>query len=183
MSLEVIDIVNKTNQVIGQATRDHVHQSGLWHRGVHIFLFTPDRQLLVQKRSDQQDKFPGAIDCSVSEHLKPGEDYRKGAIRGLSEELGVEQVPLKRLIQFRMNYGPNDNMISELYEGTIDLKSIKINQHEIEQLVCNTLAEHEEMRKAGDMAFSPWFTQLLRWYTGQPFELHIMNMEGEQGAC
>ena len=37
------------------------------------------------------------------------------AIRGLQEELGIEGIPLTRLIQFKMNYGPNDNEFSEVF--------------------------------------------------------------------
>jgi len=65
MAEEIFDIVNQDNIVIGQELRRIVHQTGLWHRGVHVFLFTPDRKLLVQKRSQTRDTFPSTLDCSV----------------------------------------------------------------------------------------------------------------------
>ena len=96
MKDEFFDIVNDQNEVVGLEKRQVVHQTGLCHRGVHVFLFTPDRRLLIQKRSQTRDKFPGTLDCSVSEHLKPGESYLDAAVRGLREELGIGDIHLTR---------------------------------------------------------------------------------------
>ncbi len=112
MTEEFFDVVNENNEVIGGEVR---RNSDLWHRGVHVFLFTPDRRLLIQKRSQTRDTFPDTLDCSDSEHLKPGEPYLAAAVHNLLEELGVERIPLTRLVQFEMNYGPNDNEFSELF--------------------------------------------------------------------
>jgi len=48
---ELFDIVDDEDQVIGLETRSTAHRLGLQHRGAHVFLFTPDGKLLVQKRS------------------------------------------------------------------------------------------------------------------------------------
>ena len=43
------------------------------------------------------------------------------ARRGLQEELGLTTVrDLKPVVQFRMDYGPNDNMACELWQAAID---------------------------------------------------------------
>jgi len=168
-----LDVVNENNQVIGQESRPIIHKSGLWHRGVHVFLFTSDRRLLTQRRSKAQDTFSGALDCSVSEHLKVGESYLDGAIRGLREELGVEQIHLSRLLQLKMNYGPNDNMINELYEGVYD-EPLTINRHEIRQTAYHTIPELEEMIASGQVPFTSWFVQLLRWYTGKLADMQVV---------
>jgi len=174
MTEEYLDVVDENNQVIGQEKRHVIHTSGLWHRGVHVFLFTPDRRLLVQRRSRAQDTYPNALDCSVSEHLQVGESYLDGAIRGLREELGIEQASLTRLLQLKMNYGPNDNMINELYEGVCDDKSLAIDRREIEQIAHHSIPEIEEMIRSGQVPFSSWFVQLLRWYTGKPTTLQVL---------
>ena len=175
MKDEYFDIVNERNEVVGQEKRRIVHQTGLWHRGVHVLLFTPDRRLLIQKRSQTRDKFPGTLDCSVSEHLKPGESYLAGAIRGLREELGVEDIALTRLVQFKMNYGPNDNEISEVFEGTFDDNiSIKIDPHEVEGVTFHTIPELEEMMGKEVSSIAPWFVELLRWYTGKSTAMDVL---------
>lgn len=112
--VEYLDVVDENNQVIGKETREKIHCSGLWHRGVHVLIFNSNRRLILQMRSVEKDKFPNRYDCSVSEHLKVGETYEAAAIRGLEEELKITDVGLKRLLRFRMNYGPKDNMISTI---------------------------------------------------------------------
>ncbi len=172
---EYLDVVNENNEVIGQEKRRVVHQSGLWHRGVHIFLFTPDRKLLIQRRGSATDTFPGALDCSVSEHLKVGESYPNGARRGLREELGIEGVQLHQRLQFRMPYGENDNMVSELYEGEYSGELLAVDHNEIERIEYHTIVELEAMMKSGEADFSSWFRELLHWHSGRPAKLHILG--------
>ncbi len=174
MTEEYFDIVNENNEILGQEIRRIVHQTGLWHRGVHVFLFTPNRRLLVQKRSQSQDTFPNRLDCSVSEHLKVGESYFDGAVRGLQEELGLGGISLTRLVQFKMNYGPNDNEFSDLYEGVFDGRSLDADPNEVAGIAYYTIPQLEEMLVSEQALFAPWFIQLIRWYTGQPTNMEIL---------
>ena len=178
---EFLDIVAENNQVIGQEKRSVVHQFGLWHRGVHIFLFTPEHKLVIQQRSKHRKQSPGALDCSVSEHLKAGESYLAGAIRGLEEELGIKQVSLQRLVQFKMNYGPGDNMISTLYKGTADGEAIQADANEIERIIYHSISEAEELLAQGGVLYSRWFEQLLLWYLGKASDIQVID--GHQSAC
>jgi isopentenyl-diphosphate delta-isomerase type 1 len=172
---ELLDIVAENNQVIGQEKRSIVHQSGLWHRGVHIFLFTPEQKLVIQQRSRHRRQSPGALDCSVSEHLKAGESYLAGAIRGLEEELGIKQAPLRRLVQFKMDYGPGDNMISTLYEGTVDREAIQTDANEVERIIYHSISETEELLAQGEVLYSRWFEQLLLWYVGKSSDIQVID--------
>jgi isopentenyl-diphosphate Delta-isomerase len=175
MSAELLDIVNENNQVIGQEEREMIHQTGLWHRGIHIFLFTPERKLLVQQRSLHQKLSPGTLDCSVSEHLLAGESYLDAARRGLREELGIEPIPIKSRIQFKMNYGPNDNLISTLYEGIINSDKTKIDLNEVANIMYYSLPELQELLLQRKNPFSRWFQQLILWYLGKPSEIKIIT--------
>ena len=174
MPPEYLDIVDEHSRVIGQEQRRNVHQSGLWHRGVHVFLFTPARKLLVQQRSQAQDTFPGALDCSVSEHLRVGESYRAGAARGLREELGLKPPRLTRLLRLKMNYGPGDNMINELYQGLCPAGALAVDRREITRTAIYTLDELEEMMAQGQVPFAYWFRQLLLWYSGKPSAVQVL---------
>ena len=80
---EMLDIVDAKDKVIGAELRSLVHARGLWHRGVHVFLFDGRGRLLVQKRSANRRQYASLLDCSVSEHVKAGEDYPTAAARGL----------------------------------------------------------------------------------------------------
>ena len=73
-----------------------------------------------------KDVWPGAWDLSVAEHLKPGEDFLAGAIRGLSEELGIEGVrlePVSDVIRARLEVaelGIKDYELQVCYRGVSD---------------------------------------------------------------
>jgi isopentenyl-diphosphate delta-isomerase len=176
MSDELFDIVNGQDHVIGQEMRSVVHQRGLWHRGVHIFLFTGDGKLLVQRRSKDRLHAPSALDCSVSEHVKAGEGYYAAAMRGLEEEMGVEEVDLHSLIKFRMNYGPNDNEISTLYQGEVDPVKVKFDPIEVEWIGYYSLTELEEFLLKEEFMFSYWFEQIIRWYLIRPSALEVLEI-------
>jgi isopentenyl-diphosphate delta-isomerase type 1 len=86
---EWFDVVNERDEVVGRATRREVHATGLWHRAVHVLVFDQDGRVFLQKRSMLKDLSPGLWDSSCSGHLDAGEDYDRGAVRELAEEIGV----------------------------------------------------------------------------------------------
>jgi isopentenyldiphosphate isomerase len=155
--------------------RSIVHQQGLWHRGVHVLIFTTEGKLLVQQRSKDRQHAPLALDCSVSEHVKAGEDYFTAAVRGLREEMGVEGIKLQALLKFKMNYGPNDNEISMLYQGLVEPAVVKFDPVEVERVDYYSLSELEGFLLHKQLDFSYWFEQILRWYFGTPSALEMLE--------
>lgn len=86
---EVFDVVDPDDQVTGQATRKEVHEKGLMHRAIHVFVFNKRGDILLQQRSLLKDVCPGIWDSSVAGHLDAGESYESCAIRELEEEMGI----------------------------------------------------------------------------------------------
>lgn len=173
---ETLDIVNKTNEVIGQGLRSAIHQAGHWHRGVHLFLVTPDSQLILQRRSAQTDTFPNAWDCSSSEHVQVGESSLAAVRRGLQEELGITSpLALKPVVLFRMDYGPTDNMICTLFQAEVAQMPTCFDAQEVAALTSHSLGEVQAMLANGEVAFTRWFEHMLRWTMGQPSDLIILK--------
>jgi len=172
---ELLDVVDERDRVIGQEMRSAVHARGLWHRGVHVFLATPDGKLIVQRRSALRQLLPLGLDGSVSEHVKAGEDYRRAARRGLAEELGLHAVAACALVRFRMTYGPNDNEISTLYEGRAEPGRVSVDPQEVEDIAALRLDELEALLASGREKFCPWFVELLRWYRGESSALEVLR--------
>ena len=170
---ELLDIVNDEDIITGQQMRSIAHQLGLQHRGVHVFLFTPDNKMLVQKRSADRAASPSMLDCSVSEHVKAGESYLDAAVRGMKEEMDVEGIEIKLLVKFRMNYGLNDNEISTLYEGLVNPDKVKFDPIEIEEIYYYNVDELQKMIKEGNVKFCGWFIELLNWYLGKSSKMII----------
>lgn len=87
--LEIFDVVNESDQVIGSEAREAVHVNNLRHRAVHILIFNGAGELFLQKRSLWKDKNPGRWDSSAAGHVDSGETYDQTVQRELREELGI----------------------------------------------------------------------------------------------
>ena len=87
---ELLEVVNERGEVIGKAYRHECHGNpDLAHCTAHVVVWSSAGDLLLQKRSDKKDMFPGKWDTAVGGHLAPGETYEVAARRELEEELGV----------------------------------------------------------------------------------------------
>lgn len=174
MADELLDVVNDNDEVTGQAMRSAVHTQGLWHRGVHVFLFNEQGDMLIQKRSADRSNSPSLLDCSVSEHVKAGESYVEAAARGLKEEMGVEGVDLTLRGKIQMVYGVNDNEISEIYEGRLNGMSVQYDPVEISEVQFMSMSEIEAGIVEEEGKYCYWFIQLMNWYLGQPAKLKVL---------
>lgn len=174
MTEEMLDVVNDKDAVIGQETRSVVHQTGLQHRGVHVFLFDEDGKMLIQKRSADRASSPSLLDCSVSEHVQAGESYLEAAMRGMKEELGVEGIEIKPLGTIKMEYGPNDNEISRIYEGRVIPDQIRFDSVEISEIRYMSLEEIQAGINNEKGLFCRWFVEIMKWYFGEPANLIVM---------
>lgn len=89
MTLEIFDVVDAEDRVVGTASRAEVHARGLRHRAVHVLVCDDAGRLFLQRRSVAKDCDPGLWDTSVSGHVESGESYDACAAREIVEELGV----------------------------------------------------------------------------------------------
>jgi len=176
ISDELLDVVDDNDKVNSQELRTVVHQRGLQHRGVHVFLFTREGRLLIQQRSKDRATSPSLLDCSVSEHVQAGEDYLTAAQRGMKEELGLKGTQVREIVTFRMNYGPHDNEISRLFQGFVDPALVQFDPVEIEKIRYFSLIELLERMEIAEGTFCYWFLQIIQWATGKPSELSILKI-------
>lgn len=88
---ELFDVVDEHDHVIGQARRSVVHSDPSFiHRSVQVLVFDRRGRLLLQRRSQSKDLYPGYYCTSASGHVMAGDTYANTAERELREELGVE---------------------------------------------------------------------------------------------
>ncbi len=105
---ELFDILEEDGTPSGrQKPRALVHQDGDLHGASHIFIVRKKEgrmQVLLQKRSQNKDSFPGCWDTSSAGHLDAGEGFDEAALRELEEELGVSGVTPQFLFVQRQDY-------------------------------------------------------------------------------
>lgn len=90
MADEYIDILKKNGEPSGKITlKSEAHRLGLYHASVHIWFFTKNGELLLQKRAANKDTYPGLWDVSVAGHIATGESKENAALREIEEEIGL----------------------------------------------------------------------------------------------
>ncbi|MCG1036380.1 NUDIX hydrolase [Polaribacter sargassicola] len=88
---ELIDILTPDGKPTGKtALKSEAHKNGWFHATVHIWLFTADEKILLQKRAMTKKVFPGLWDISVAGHIAAGEDVLTSAKREVLEEIGLQ---------------------------------------------------------------------------------------------
>jgi isopentenyl-diphosphate delta-isomerase len=88
---EILEVFDRHDRLIGQATRGAIHRYGLRHRSVHIFVFDDVGRLYLQLRREHKDRYPRHWDTSAAGHVSPGESYAAAAARELAEELRIRE--------------------------------------------------------------------------------------------
>jgi isopentenyldiphosphate isomerase len=82
---------------------------------------------------------------------------------------------LQPAIKFKMDYGPNDREICQLYEGSVDPALVHFDPLEVEGIACYSLDDLETLIQDGKVVFSGWLIQLIHWYLGRPSELQVLK--------
>jgi len=119
--MELLDIVDEQDQVVGQASRAEIHAKGLAHRACHMLLFNSAGQLFLQKRSMLKDEAPGLWDSSAAGHVDAGELYIDCAVRELEEELGLKVDASALTELFKLPATPENAMeFATVYSVTSD---------------------------------------------------------------
>lgn len=87
---ELIDILNADGEPLGTtAMKSEAHKKGLFHATVHIWFYTEDGKILLQKRALTKETHPSLWDVSVAGHIGAGESIVNSAIREIQEEIGL----------------------------------------------------------------------------------------------
>lgn len=85
-----LNIVDEAGNIIGVETRGKIHKEGLLHREIHVWIYTPKREIIFQHREKNKDTFPDLLDASVGGHVEIGEEFIDAALKELEEEAGIK---------------------------------------------------------------------------------------------
>ena len=91
---ELVEIVDEADRVVDVVTRRRMRAGNLRHRAVFIAVLASDGRVLIQRRSDEKDVWPGRWDLGAGGVVGVGEPYDEAARRELAEELGIDAEPV-----------------------------------------------------------------------------------------
>ncbi len=150
---ELVDILDNTGAYTGeQALKSVAHRQGLFHPTVHVWLYTGNGRLLIQKRGKDKKSFPLLWDVSVAGHIGAGEEIVQSALREVEEEIGLKLFPddLTKIGVFKSqkdhsevfrDYEFHHSFIAEL---KVPLNSLVKQESEVEELALISLITFAE---------------------------------------
>ncbi len=157
---EPLILVDENDNEIGYLLKDACHQGdGILHRAFSIFILTPKKDLILQKRSEDKLLWPNFWSNTVCSHPRKGETLEVATQRRLEDEIGI-QTALKYLFKFQYqakykNYG-SESEVCSVFIGKYD-GLIYPNANEIKDLMLIPFEEVESEIARNSQYFTPWF--------------------------
>jgi isopentenyl-diphosphate Delta-isomerase len=165
MSEELIDVLTPDGARTGvRKTKAQVHCGGDWHRAAHIWIVTPDRRVILQRRSLCKENYPGLWDVSAAGHLSAGESAIEAAVRETQEEIGLKIEPgeLERVMttgeRVVLNGGTYiDNEIHDVFvvRRAVEMTSLRLDPVEVDGVRLMAIEDLRKRVAAGDPELVP----------------------------
>ena len=155
MKEEFLEVYSPEGTKTGQKkSKSEIHRKGLFHSTVHVWIFTDEGNILIQKRSKKKELNPGVWDVSVAGHIKFNENIKKAAKRETLEETGIN-INIKDLLKIgvyrSINIHPTaiDKEFFHTYILKIDKNSINLGfkNNEVDDLKFISIEEMESLIK------------------------------------
>lgn len=129
--MEIFDVVDKNDIIIGQATRDECHSNiNLIHRTAHFTLINKkEKKVFLTQRSFNLKTDAGKL-CFPGEHLVTGEGWNDGLIRGVKEELGFTAQVFHEVCNHIFTF-PSQTEFARFYIVEWNNENIKFDEDEI----------------------------------------------------
>jgi len=88
--MEYLDIVDENNELTGKTEeRNIIHEKGIWHREVAVWIMNEKGEMLLQKRASTKKQEPNKWAICAG-HVDAGETVESAIIREMEEELGIK---------------------------------------------------------------------------------------------
>ena len=166
---EYLDIFDENNKSLNEKKeRKIVHEKGLWHREVSVWIINDKNELLIQKRAATKKLAPNKWALCAG-HIISGESIIEAAIREVEEEVGIENLCPADLILFDIHKSSNitENIQNNNYKYCYILKT---NYKESDLKI-----QEEELSEAKFVSFE----DLKKWSKDEP-DIFTGSLKGEK---
>lgn len=155
---DIVKIYDDMFNLIGTEKWSVVHEKGLLHQVVHLWIYSKEDQkkwLFFVQRSKTREDFPGLYDLPVSGHIDPEETFSHAVVTLTEKRLGLKLFPefLKHVGNIRqvIDQGSyHDNAFCQVYVKKIEMPVPEFEIQDAEMLFkveydgfCNWLSNHE----------------------------------------
>lgn len=150
---ELVDILDAYgNFKSTSAMKSEAHKNGWFHNTVHIWFYTSNAKVLLQKRGKHKKTYPLLWDVSVAGHVGAGEEIEISALREVQEEIGltISEDDLQRLGTFKSVQKHSGTFIDCEFHHTflcklsVPLSELKKQDDEVEDLKLIPLIQFAE---------------------------------------
>ncbi|QKJ86488.1 Isopentenyl-diphosphate Delta-isomerase [Paramixta manurensis] len=156
--IEVI-LVDHLDRPTGKMEKLAVHQQGLLHRAVTVYVFNSRHQLLLQRRASQKYHCGGLWSNTCCGHPYPHESTRDAAQRRLREEMGLH-LALTPIFELSYNLAMSNGLTEHEYGHVffaISDRLPEINPDEADAWRYETLDDISRDVAKNPADFTPWF--------------------------
>jgi len=150
--MELFDIVDENDNLLGfTKPREQVHRELVdWHRITGVWIVNVEDKVLCQQRSFSKDVYPGMWMLTFGGHLKAGESYEENVLSELREELGLSpRVEELEMLGSHKNSEHKHHGQLYVYRWNGQVRELRFNDGEVEQVKWVSLEEYHEMQNAG----------------------------------
>lgn len=138
-SSELVEWVNPDGSVIEVVSRQKMREQMLRHRATYVAVVNSQNQLIVHKRADWKEIYPGWWDIAFGGVCGAGESWELSAQRELAEEAGIVGVPFEPIGGFNYD-GEDGSVVGRAYLARWD-GEISFNDGEVVAIDTVEIAE------------------------------------------
>lgn len=145
--MEKVDIYNKFREKTGDVKGRKDLVTGEYRISTHIWIINFENRILVEKRSEKEDKFPGMW-AQVGGGVKAGDTSRITVFKECKEELNYD-VEEKDLFYIGSYIRTKDIVDVWMVKQDIDIGMLTLQEDEVSEVKLVTFDEFDKMIDSG----------------------------------
>ena len=145
--MEKVDVYNKFRERTEKIKGRKELTIGEYRISTHIWIKDSKDRLLIEKRSEKEDKFPGMW-AQVEESIKTGDTSKITVFKECKEELGYD-VKEENLFYIGTYIRTTDIVDVWMVNQDVNIDGLKLQEDEVADVKLVTFEEFDEMIKNG----------------------------------